>query len=262
MSRTWLVVALSTAVPCGLSAAEPIRPGSHPLVFKHAGGDRKDRLYVPRGYDARKAVPLVFAFHGGGPRGTAATAEKGLGYNPLADTHGFLVCYPEGVEHHWNDGRESPRFPEPLNDDVDFVAKLLAEGLRSKFAPKHPVHVLHLHGTDDPAVPYQGGAVIARGGRCLGAADVVRLWVKANGCNPTPTVEVPPKKTDDPTKLRKESYAAGEGKAEVVPIAIEGHGHNWPGRATPGEQAGPSTKELNAAAAVWEFFQAHPKVRK
>jgi polyhydroxybutyrate depolymerase len=308
MLRTWLTAALLAAIPRALSAAEPTEPGSHALVFRHAGEDRKYRLYVPRGYDPRKAVPLVFAFHGGGPQGSAATAEKGLGFNPLADRHGFLVCYPEGVEHHWNDGRESPRFPKKPQDDVDFVAKLL-DHLRAnykidpdrvfatgnsnggffshrlgwelsdrlaaiapsagtlgttvvgKFAPKHPVHVLHIHGTDDPAVPYNGGTVIGNGGECVAVPDLIGRWVKANGCAAEPKVEVLPKKTADPTKVRKEVYAAGGKKSEVVLLAVEGHGHNWPGRPAPGEKAGPSTKELNAAEVVWDFFREHPKVR-
>ncbi len=302
MSPTLLIAAVLAADPA------PPGPGSHALTLEHGGETRAYRLYVPEGYDARKPVPLVFAFHGGGPRGTALTAERGLGFNPFADKHGFLVCYPEGVEHHWNDGRVSPRFPKKEQDDVGFVRELLArlekefkvdpdrvfatgnsnggffshrlgwelsdklaavapsagtlgKNVVEKFAPKHPVHVLHLHGTDDPAVPFKGGPVIGNGGECVSAADVVGLWVKANGCAAKSKVEDLPKTTDDKTKVRRETWAAGPKGAEVVLLTIEGHGHNFPGRAGAGEAAGPSTKEVNGAEVVWAFFATHPKVR-
>jgi acetyl esterase/lipase len=43
---------------------------------------------------------------------------------------------------------------------------------------------------------------------------------------------------------------------------MEGHGHNWPGRAPRGGVSpltGPSTAELNAAEVVWPFLVSHPK---
>jgi polyhydroxybutyrate depolymerase len=282
-------------------------PGTHEQEFLHGSVKRTYRIRVPPGYDGSRAVPLLLAFHGGGGRSVAA--ERGLGFNALADRHGFLAVYPQGVENHWNDGRESPRFPKPEQDDVDFITRLLdhlektykidpdrifATGISNggffshrlgadlsdrfaaiapaagtlgknvvdRFAPKQPVHVLHLHGTADKAVPYDGGKVIANGGIAISVPDMIALWVKANGCDPTPKLEELPKRTDDPTRVRRTTYAAGPKGAEVVLLTLEGHGHNWPGRPALRPAAGPSTRELQAADVIREFFARHPKVRR
>ncbi len=51
-----------------------------------------------------------------------------------------------------------------------------------------PVHVLHIHGTADDSVPYEG----ASGDRNHpGAVDSVEYWAAHNGCSPTPTTGTP-----------------------------------------------------------------------
>ncbi|MBU6180547.1 MAG: prolyl oligopeptidase family serine peptidase, partial [Verrucomicrobia bacterium] len=293
------------------TAAVPA-PGTHERTFSHAGLDRVYRLRIPPGYDGSRSVPLVLAFHGG--EGSAAVAEAGLGFNPLADQHGFIVVYPQGTPNPgrgfgWNDGRVSPRFPgRETVDDTGFIRALitalktelrvdehrifaagnsnggfmtqrlawklgdllaavapsagtLGAALETDFAPEHPVHVLYLHGTADPAVPFEGGEVIGRGGLAISAPRMVELWVKANACKIPPKVETLPKTTGDATRIVRETYAPGPKGAEVVFYRIEGHGHNWPGRVSRGvnPQAGPSTGELNAAEVAWAFFASHPK---
>src|SRR5437868_674944 len=97
--------------------AEPLAAGSHEQSLAHDGLTRTYRIHIPPGYDGTKAVPLVLVFHGGG--GTAERIEQGLGFNPLADKHGFIVVYPQGEENHWNDGRTGERFPNAGKyDDV------------------------------------------------------------------------------------------------------------------------------------------------
>jgi polyhydroxybutyrate depolymerase len=269
-------------------------------------------VYVPPGHDAAKPAPLVLAFHGG--EGSAATAERGLMFNPIADRDGIIMVYPQGTAQgakgfHWNDGRVSPRFPGAEKvDDVGFIRVLIGKlredyridplriyatgnsnggfftqrlgwelsdilaaigpsagtlgvEFEKSFAPKHPVHVIHLHGTRDPAVPFEGGMVIGQGGLCLSAPRMVDLWVKANGCITPPKVETLPKKTDNAAmKVHREAYAPGTKGAEVVFYVLEGHGHNWAGRTSTNPRAGPSTLELNAAQVIWDFFSKHPKV--
>jgi polyhydroxybutyrate depolymerase len=298
------VVLLTVA---SLPPAEKSAPGSHAQSLAHGGLKRTYRLYVPAGYDGSRPMPLVLVFHGG--QGTGAQMERGVGFNRLADKHGFLVAYPDGVGQHWNDGRVSPRLADVAKvDDVGFVAALidhlastyridpdrvyatgisnggflahrlgwelsdrlaaiapvagtLGKEVAAKFAPKRAVAVLHIHGTKDPAVKWEGGEVIARGGEALSVPAVVALWVKANGCRPKPTVEyLPQKEPKDGTRVRRETYAAGEVGAEVVVYAVEGWGHNWPGGASLGERFGPATKQVNGAEVIWQFFQRHRRL--
>ena len=90
----------------------------------HGGRERHYRIHVPRQIDKTSPVPLVFCFHGGG--GTAEVASR-MGFSPLAKQEGFLVVYPEGLNRHWNDGRNSNKFAEQDAevDDVAFVLALL-----------------------------------------------------------------------------------------------------------------------------------------
>jgi polyhydroxybutyrate depolymerase len=306
--RTLVSVAFLALAPWKSQADSPEKPGpgTHERTIEHAGLTRTYRIHVPPSYDGSRPVSLVLAFHGGG--GSSLGAERGLGFNPLSDAHGFLVVYPEGVEHHWNDGRIGPRFPKATEiDDVGFIRSLIDQltkmwkidprrvyatgmsnggffshrlgwelsdvlaavapaagtldpDIAAQFAPKHPVHVLHMHGTDDRAVPHEGGEVVAKGGHCISVPAMIDLWVKANGCRVPPRVEyVPEKDPDDGTKVRRETYEPGEKGATVLLYAIEGQGHNWAGRPAGGELAGKPTKELDAAAVIWEFFEKHPK---
>lgn len=81
-------------------------------------------LHVPAGLPAARA-PLVLVFHGGG--GTPAQTERETRFSELADRERFLVAYPEGIGHGWNDGRGASTIEaQRLDiDDVGFVAALL-----------------------------------------------------------------------------------------------------------------------------------------
>ena len=47
-------------------------------------------------------------------------------------------------------------------------------------APDHPISVLHMHGTNDPLIPYDGAENWSLG-RMPSAPDIVRYWVDQNG---------------------------------------------------------------------------------
>jgi polyhydroxybutyrate depolymerase len=112
-------------VCCALFAMAAAQ-ASEQRSMEFAGQPRTYRVHVPPGYDGSKPVALVLGFHGGG--GTSQTAERTLGFDALADRHGFIAVYPQGLENHWNDGRVGARFPNTnKNDDVGFVRALVAE---------------------------------------------------------------------------------------------------------------------------------------
>lgn len=96
-------------------------------VVKTIEVDKRERTYllhVPPGLPRDRAVPLVFVFHGGG--GKAAGMELSLThFSSLADREKFLVVYPEGIDRHWNDGRDNPS-SGAAKDNVDDVAFIVA----------------------------------------------------------------------------------------------------------------------------------------
>ncbi|MEW4452678.1 PHB depolymerase family esterase [Bremerella sp. JC817] len=127
-------------------------------------------------------------------------------------------------------------------------------------SPSRPVPVLHMHGTDDQFVRWEGGV----GPRSKSKLDffsvdhAIENWVTANHANKTPTVEQLPVTVDDGTSVEKFTYAAtGPGSAEVVLLKIHGGGHTWPGKESRLDLLGPTTHNLDANAEIWNFFQQY-----
>jgi polyhydroxybutyrate depolymerase len=86
----------------GCGRPPPARPGSSvdlevradPAVS--AGATRRSyRVHVPAGYRPDRAVPAVLLLHGNG--GSAADMDADTGLSELADRHGFLAVYPQGI---------------------------------------------------------------------------------------------------------------------------------------------------------------------
>jgi len=65
--------------------------------------------------------------HGGG--GTGYGMPRFTGFNAIADRENFIVVYPDGIEKHWNDGREPKRYRTHIEntDDVGFISALIDE---------------------------------------------------------------------------------------------------------------------------------------
>ncbi len=68
------------------------------------GIERDYIIHVPETLNSQMPAPLIFVLHGGG--GTAKGMNKLTGFNKVSDKNGFIVCYPQGIDKHWNDGRE------------------------------------------------------------------------------------------------------------------------------------------------------------
>lgn len=117
-----------------------------------------------------------------------------------------------------------------------------------------PISVLHIHGTEDGVIRYDGGP-----GRAADAVDgppvvsVVDMWRTVDGCDaPRDVIE---------GVVTTSSAQCPEGRS-VVLATIAGAGHQWPGSSTsPAQQAmgaDPPSDAINATTLIAEFFLAHP----
>lgn len=90
---------------------------------------------------------------------------------------------------HSNGGFMAYRLACELADEITAVAALagadqLDEG---DCQPSEAVAVLHIHGTDDAVIAYDGGPSLAPGGDAYpGAIETVARWASRNGCDATP----------------------------------------------------------------------------
>ncbi len=94
-------------------------------TFKHKGIEYTYYLYLPKDIPAN--APLIMAFHGYGSRNIPSV---GYGFHPVADEHGFAVCYPKGPKdnkgkHCWAVGYDFHFAEGWERDDVGFAVRLV-----------------------------------------------------------------------------------------------------------------------------------------
>lgn len=87
----------------------------------HGGLERTYHLTQP----TNDVAPLVFVLHGGGGRGDLIA--RITGFDAWCQAHGFIGCFPDGIDKNWNDGRDLPeRTASRENiDDVGFLTNLI-----------------------------------------------------------------------------------------------------------------------------------------
>lgn len=95
----------------------------------HDGIIREYLLYIPEEYDTSLSSPLLFNFHGYG--GTANQHMYTADMRPVADTAGFILVYPQGLNSddgspHWNTA-EIGEDNKSKSDDFGFIEALINE---------------------------------------------------------------------------------------------------------------------------------------
>lgn len=158
-----------------------------------------------------------------------------------------------------NGGMMSYRVGAELSHRVAAIAPVAGTLVLAKWEPKHPMPVLHFHGTEDNLVPYKGSPKFSPDFVSFRPVeDAIRTCVKANGCDETAKVsELPTPK--DKLKVTRKEYPAGPTGAEVILYVVEGGGHIWPGRPIPGPFLGPTTYNIAANDIIWDFFKQHSR---
>ena len=120
----------------------------------------------------------------------------------------------------------------------------------------HPISLLHIHGTADTRIPYQGGQ--GEGYAKINGPAVpglVARWRAIDGCKPPATT------TSGPVTTAVANCPTGR---SVELITIAGAGHQWPGGVDKpllervAHLDAPSTA-VNATDTFWRFFAAHPR---
>jgi polyhydroxybutyrate depolymerase len=138
------------------------------------------------------------------------------------------------------------------------VAGTVAEDAPTWWHPARPVPVIQVHGTADPIVPYQGGAVRTRRrggpdrGRVLGVEEWVALVAAHNGATGPTTVRIEPDVT-------RSTWRGPTPQGDVEAWRVAGGGHTWPGgrQYLPVGIIGTTTATFDATAALWRFFASH-----
>jgi len=112
----WALVVLACAA---LSVAQ-----SRADELSVADATRTYQIHIPDGIAL--PAPAMVLLHGGG--GSGAQFRRYTDFNDLADDVGIIAIYPDGIDHHWNDGRANSGIDNPAvleSDDVGFILALI-----------------------------------------------------------------------------------------------------------------------------------------
>lgn len=258
-------------------------PGRSENEIVSGGRTRRFRLSVPPSYRPAQAAPVVFDFHGFASDGAEQEGRSEM--TQVGEANGFLVVTPDGFEKGWNAevccgetvgaGIDDVRFVRDVvasleadycidrrriyaagysngglfsiflacraDDLIAAAASVAAASLdRERCQPARPVPVLFLNGTGDPVVPYSV------------APPSVELWREIDGCADASAV------TYDRGDSSCETWSDCAAGSEVGFCTIEGGGHTWPGGGDFPSFLGNKSEDLEASAAIWEFFRSHP----
>ncbi|HEY5952628.1 MAG TPA: PHB depolymerase family esterase [Kofleriaceae bacterium] len=110
----------------GPDATSP-QPQAAPATARH------HELFVP---SDQPNLPLVIALHGNG--GSGRQMERLTGFDQIAAREHFVVAYPDGIDHHWNDGR--PELDTGV-DDVAYLAGLIDELVQQHSIDRSRIYV-------------------------------------------------------------------------------------------------------------------------
>jgi polyhydroxybutyrate depolymerase len=242
-------------------------------------------MYLPHAVSAGAALPLVFTLHGSG--GTPEDQLQLSGLEAWAESEGFVVVAPEGVERMWNVPVDSAkaddvRFVSELIDQVGALTALdrqrvyatgfsgggrmvsqLACDLSERIAAiaaiggirfpgpcssARALPILAFHGSADDTNPYDGGGRPYWG---TGVEAAVSGWAEHNHC---------PTRSERPlaASTLAISYGGAGCGAEVVLVRLDGFGHSWPDRIGAALAAGDQSADVTADQTLWSFFQRHP----
>ncbi|MEO3756968.1 PHB depolymerase family esterase [Mycobacterium sp. B14F4] len=114
-------VALLLFVTCGGVRAGALPGGDAAGALMMGGLNRSYIVHAPAGRD--HYTGLILNLHGAGMTGGAQAAATN--YNAIADQHGFVVAYPDGVDLSWADGRGASVPDRQGVDDVGFLVALV-----------------------------------------------------------------------------------------------------------------------------------------
>jgi polyhydroxybutyrate depolymerase len=142
------------------------------------------------------------------------------------------------------------------------VAANLSVDLGQRCAPTRAVPLTIINGTDDPIVPWNGGAIKvlwAARGVVLSAQATVARWMELDKCDALHEVGgVKDAVADDGTTLLLRTAECAD-RGEINLYEVRGGGHTWPGGEVYLSQmvVGRVSHELNANETVWRFFTRH-----
>lgn len=215
------------------------------------------------------------------PRGIDHRWNSGLDFPrfPNADDVGFVARVIAEIETDYaidtnrvyvtgssNGGLLAHMVACQLSQTIAAAAPVVAAWpVAAQCPPGEPVPIVMINSVDDPAIPWEGGALFKNNqGRILSVEDTVQFWVRRDNANPTPEeTRLPRREGQGESRVLRTFYKGQTPSGDVVYYRIEEAGHTWPGGSKFQLQwfSGNVNRDFDATEVIWEFFKNHPKSR-
>ena len=104
-------------------------PGTETGSISVGGRERTFAFHVPSSASAEGTRMLIISLHGRGGKGVQQ--EDLTSFSVLADEHGFVSVYPDGIDKSWADGRGTSSAETRGVDDVAFISALIDHAVKN-----------------------------------------------------------------------------------------------------------------------------------
>ena len=202
------------------------------------GESREYILYIPDSYDGVSTIPLVLNFHGFGE--SASDFINNADMRTVSESNTFILVYPQGSclngSSHWN---ACPTEGDNKSDLIAAVASVSGAMLDCIGSTSHPMPVVHLHGTYDGVLPYNGSSDWSS------VQSTLDYWINFNKTITSPTVS-----NDNSGGMSVEHYIydQGDSSVSVEHYKFIGGDHVWFSSTFRGR----NTSEL-----IWNFMSKY-----
>jgi polyhydroxybutyrate depolymerase len=150
-----------------------------------------------------------------------------------------------------NGGFMSYRLAYELPNKIAAIAPVAGTITTQAFASWEATNakpILHIHGTSDFVVPYEGF-----GGTILGVDSFLGFWIEFNGCNDSPLVKELPDLVQEGSTVTQYEWNQCDSAKPIKLLKVINGGHNWPGTSAGG--IGIVNQDISASQEIWNFVK-------
>ena len=149
-------------------------------------------------------------------------------------SNGGFMCYRLGCE---------------LGNRIAAIASVsgtMTDGSLAACQPQRLIPVMHIHGTNDYVVPFNGGY----GNQSVNA--VLSFWTNYNNCPALPVVVDLPDLVPEGSTVQTQTWSPCDDTTEVKFYKVLNGGHAWPGSVI-ATGSGLTNEDINASQEIWNF---------
>lgn len=181
----WLLLVFSLVTGSCDSGGD--EPGEDRLLSVRMGEQQRTFiLYIPARYDAQDGSPLLIAFHGTPGNGPGMRISTGL--DEIADSKGWLIAYPNGLNGEWAAGCLCSNADLAGVDDLRFVTQMIG-----RIKNEYTVDPERIYSVGFSAGGIMNYRVACDLGETFAAAASVAssmTWAQVESCEPSRPVPV------------------------------------------------------------------------